>query len=147
MPDQGDAKPLRAREGRALNPTRGVARNGRPLVNTNCPSKSFLGEAQSLCPDQAQSICSNSEMIRHGSAQGKIDKVAQFGRCSECGVVQMSYLPDIISVSRSSASIFGLMKHAEKHCDFKKLSRDSDPSPETSESPGSHECSADRWVG
>jgi hypothetical protein len=41
MPDQGDAKPFRAREGRALNPTRGVARNGRPLVNTNCPIKTY----------------------------------------------------------------------------------------------------------
>lgn len=37
MPDQDGAKPDRARDGRALNPTWGVAENGRPLVNANCP--------------------------------------------------------------------------------------------------------------
>jgi hypothetical protein len=44
MPDRGDAKPLRARDGRALNPTRGVAENGRPLVNTNCPTNIKIKE-------------------------------------------------------------------------------------------------------
>jgi hypothetical protein len=46
MPDLDGAKPQRGHDGRALNPTRGVAENGRPLVNTNCPldnrSKRFI---------------------------------------------------------------------------------------------------------
>lgn len=42
MPDRDDAKTVRARDGRALNPTRGVARNGRPLVNTNCPRELII---------------------------------------------------------------------------------------------------------
>ena len=37
MPNRDDAKPLQARDGGALNPNGEVARNGRPLVNTNCP--------------------------------------------------------------------------------------------------------------
>lgn len=55
MPDQDDAEPLRGRKGRALNPRRGVARNGRPLVNTNCPSpRYFMWYTKNRCYEKME---------------------------------------------------------------------------------------------